>query len=147
MTGETDPVRLLRDMAAVLTAGTWVFARLPPGAALPAGLEPLGRFREAEGETVIVERTAAERAALAFEFPCRRITLTIHSDLAAVGLLAAVARCLADAGIPANTVSAFHHRPRVRSRGRGRARARGIAAVRGVGAMRRAPARGGGSMP
>lgn len=109
MSGEADPVRLLRDMAPVLTAGTWVFAHVPRGTRLPTDLDPLGRFREAEGETLIVERAAAESAGLAFEFPCRRITLTVHSDLAAVGLLAAVARCLADAGIPANTVSAFHH--------------------------------------
>jgi len=109
MSGVTDRVRLLRDMDPVLTEGIWVFARLPPGAGVPDGLEPLGRFREDEGETLILGRDTAAHHGLAHEFPCRRITLQIHSDLAAVGLLAAAAGWLAEAGIPANTVSAFYH--------------------------------------
>ena len=39
----------------------------------------------------------------------RRITLTVHSSLEAVGLTAAVATCLAQAGISANVVAAYHH--------------------------------------
>ena len=35
--------------------------------------------------------------------------LTVHSDLAGVGLTAAVAAALADANIPCNIVAAFHH--------------------------------------
>lgn len=38
-----------------------------------------------------------------------RITLTIYSSLDAVGLTAAVAGALADRGISANVVAAFHH--------------------------------------
>ena len=37
------------------------------------------------------------------------MTLTVHSDLSAVGLLAAVTDLLSKAGIPVNTVSAFYH--------------------------------------
>lgn len=37
------------------------------------------------------------------------ITLTVHSDLQAVGLTAAVATSLADAGISCNVVAAAHH--------------------------------------
>jgi hypothetical protein len=39
----------------------------------------------------------------------RRITLTVPSALDGVGLTAAVATALADAGIPCNVVAAFHH--------------------------------------
>jgi hypothetical protein len=35
--------------------------------------------------------------------------LTVHSALDGVGLTAAVASALADAGIPCNMVAAFHH--------------------------------------
>ena len=37
------------------------------------------------------------------------VSLRIHSALAAVGLTAAVARCLADAGLSCNVVAGFHH--------------------------------------
>ena len=37
------------------------------------------------------------------------ITLRVHSDLAAVGLTAAFARALADAGIACNVVAGVHH--------------------------------------
>jgi uncharacterized protein len=38
-----------------------------------------------------------------------RITLTIHSSLAAVGLTAAVSKALAAEGVPANIVAAAYH--------------------------------------
>jgi hypothetical protein len=42
-------------------------------------------------------------------FPCRMVTLTVHSALAAVGFLAATTTHLAAAGISVNAVSAFFH--------------------------------------
>jgi hypothetical protein len=39
----------------------------------------------------------------------RRIELTVRSALDGVGLTAAVASALAEAGIPCNVVAAFHH--------------------------------------
>jgi hypothetical protein len=39
----------------------------------------------------------------------RQITLRVHSALDGVGLTAAVASALSDAGIPCNMVAAFHH--------------------------------------
>jgi hypothetical protein len=38
-----------------------------------------------------------------------RITLGVHSSLAAIGLTARVAAALAERGIAANMVAAFHH--------------------------------------
>jgi len=107
--GEHDLARLLANLQPALDPVTYVFVTRPPGPAAPPGIEPLARFREAEGETLVVARAMAERHALPATFPCRRITLTVHSALDAVGLLAAVTQCLAAAGIPSNAISAYHH--------------------------------------
>lgn len=74
-----------------------------------AALRPLLQFEEAEGTTLIVPRAAAEVFGLAYEFPSRMITLNVHSSLAAVGFLAAVAARLADSGIAVNPVAGFFH--------------------------------------
>lgn len=109
MHGETDPARLIRQMRPQLDPETWVFVTLPRGQAVPAGLDPLFRFREAEGLTLVLTEAEARAAGLDFAFPSRRITLTIHSSLDAVGLIAAVAAALAKAGIACNPVAGFHH--------------------------------------
>ena len=106
--GERDLNRLLAGLAPQLNAGEFVFGTRGSGA-LPAGLKPLGRFTEREGETVIVDRVAADGAGLEYQGIWRQITLQVHSSLEAVGLLAAVTRALADAGIPCNAISAYHH--------------------------------------
>ena len=109
MTGETDLGKLLAGMAPVLAPGIHVFATLEPGRAMPAGLEPVMVFREAEGTTLVLREEEALAAGLAGIFPSRMITLTVHSSLEAVGFLAAIAARLAAAGIGVNPVSAFHH--------------------------------------
>ncbi len=113
MPGESELGALLRGMTPVLREGEYVFCTLPfgtpAGAGLPAGIAPLAAFAEDEGLSVVVARDAAERAGLAGAGPFRLITLAVHSSLDAVGFLAAVARALAEAGIPANPVAAYHH--------------------------------------
>jgi len=107
--GERDLTRLIERMQPRLEPGDLVFATLPEATALPAGLTPIGLFREPEGLTLIVKREAAEAAGLVTTFPCRLIRLEVHSALDAVGLLAAVTARLAERGIAANVVSAYHH--------------------------------------
>jgi uncharacterized protein len=109
MTGETDLDTLLRGMTPVLAEGVFAFVTLPPGATPPPGLTPCMTFLEAEGLTLILPLAQALAAGLAPAFPCRMITLTVHSSLAAVGFIARIATALAGAGIPTNPVSAFHH--------------------------------------
>jgi hypothetical protein len=109
MTGETDLTTLVRSMRPTLRPGVFVFATLLEPEAIPAGLSPLMTFREVEGLTLILPRETAESAGLKATFPCRMISLGVHSSLDAVGFLAAVAAKLAAAGIPANPVAAFHH--------------------------------------
>ncbi|MBO6766505.1 ACT domain-containing protein [Maricaulis sp.] len=109
MHGETDLESLLKGMSPRLHPGVWVFATLPPGTAEPSGLSPLMRYAEDEGTTLILDAGLAARANLETVFPCRRITLHIHSALEAVGFMAAIAQALAQAGIGCNPVAGYFH--------------------------------------
>jgi hypothetical protein len=104
MTGETDLDTMLRGLQPTLHPDEFVFAQ----AAAPAG-DPICTFREPEGYTLILPRTEAERLGIPFTYPCRMITLSVHSSLEAVGLLARVAAILAGRGISVNVVSAYYH--------------------------------------
>jgi len=107
--GEHRLERLLANLQPRLDPVEYAFVHLAPDEAVPKDLEPLATFREDEGISLIV--TAAESRAHGWEdrFPCRRITLEVHSALEAVGMLAAVAAWLTEAGIPSNVISAVHH--------------------------------------
>ena len=100
---------LLARIAPVLDPQDWVYAHLPEGAALPSDADALMTCREAEGLTLVVTPDTAARLGLATEFPCRRITLTVQSDLDAVGFIAAIATELTRHGISCNVVAGFHH--------------------------------------
>lgn len=108
----TQPVSnlaaLLQSMHPMLNPGVYVFTSVPAGADLGA-LEPIATFREPEGLTLIVEEGQARQADLPVLFRAAWITLTVHSDLQAVGLTAAVAAALAEAGIACNVVAAAFH--------------------------------------
>ena len=108
MTGERNLERLQRHMAPHLHPETFVYCTFPDFR-LPAGINPICTFREAEGLTAIVERSEADRADVPHVFEARLITLTVHSSLDAIGLLATVATGLAKASIPCNAIAAYHH--------------------------------------
>ncbi|OSP55968.1 ACT domain-containing protein [Pseudoruegeria sp. SK021] len=108
MTGETDLTKLLRTMSADLVGGLFVFATVADGI-VPAGLDPVMTCREAEGTTVIVPKDTAEAQGMTWDFPCRMITLQVHSSLAAVGFLARITQALAQGGIGVNPVSGYFH--------------------------------------
>ena len=107
----TSTVSTLTDMLGglrpSLSPDKWVFTTLPRET-LPDLSDPLlfALIRESEGLTVIQQvndRPAEESATFA------RITLQVYSDLAAVGLTAAVSQALATEGICANMVAGYHH--------------------------------------
>jgi hypothetical protein len=89
--------------------GIFVFCAIAKDREIPTAIDPLLTFREQEGTTLVLRREAAERAGLGYQFASRLITLTVHSSLDAVGLLAAITTRLAQAGISVNAVSAFYH--------------------------------------
>jgi uncharacterized protein len=99
---------LLQSMNPVLNRGVYAFVSLPAGG-MPDRVEPIATFRESEGLTLIVEEPQAKDAGLPILFRAAWITLTVHSDLQAVGLTAAVATALAEAGISCNVVAAAYH--------------------------------------
>src|SRR3954470_14184200 len=97
----SDLSALLQSMHPVLHPGVYVFASVPAGTDL-GSLEPLATFREQEGLTLIVEEGQARQVNLPVRFRATWITLTVHSDLQAVGLTAAVAVALTEVGIGCN---------------------------------------------
>lgn len=111
MPGERDLDALLAGLDPVLHPEELVFARVPPGSDVPAPAVAVafGVIREDEATTVVLPTDVAVGLGLDHEVPSRRIELRVHSDLAAVGLTAAVAGALAAEGISANVVAAFHH--------------------------------------
>jgi hypothetical protein len=104
----SDLNQLLRTLDPVLHEGVYAFAVLPDRADLP-GLDPLATFREEEGLTVVLREETARARQLPIRFYAAWITLRVHSDLAAVGLTAAFAQALAEAGISCNVIAGVHH--------------------------------------
>lgn len=104
----SDLATLLATMEPTLNPGVYVYASVPLGTDL-GGLPLVASFREAEGLTVIAAEADAARAGLTVLFRAAWITLTVHSDLQAVGLTAAFARALGDAGISCNVMAAAFH--------------------------------------
>ena len=108
MTGETDLDTLLSEMTATLAEDIFVFATLP-SRKVPEDLDPLMVYQEAEGTTLILTRSEAVRHDIPHDFPCRRITLNVHSALEAVGFIARIAAELAKAGMGVNPVAGYYH--------------------------------------
>jgi hypothetical protein len=108
MTGETDLDELIRSMSASLIDGLYVFVTVQPGQ-IPKGISHRMMFEEAEGITLIMLKSEADAHDLAYEFPCRMITLNIHSSLDAVGFMARISSELAKHDMGVNPVSGFFH--------------------------------------
>jgi uncharacterized protein len=108
-TGKSDLSELLAGMEPDLDEREFVYCNVPADAVRKLDVDPLGRFREEEGETLILSRSEAEGNNIPFTFRCRKITLRIRSSLDAIGFLAAIATELANHGISSNCVSAYHH--------------------------------------
>jgi hypothetical protein len=95
LNGETDLGRLLAGLTPILDPVEYGFEQVAE--APPLG-DAFALIREDEGVTIIRPGTG-----------WARFTLGVHSSLAAIGLTARVAAALAEQGISANMVAAFHH--------------------------------------
>ena len=100
--------RLLGTLQPRSNAGVYAFVTVP-GDFDAVALQPLAIFREREATTLVIEESRASAAGLPIRFRAAWLTLDVHSDLAAVGLTAAVASALAGAGIACNVIAAAHH--------------------------------------
>ena len=103
-----DLEELLRSLNPRLNDGVYVFVSVSPETDI-ARLEPIATFVEDEGISLIVEESQLEGNEIDVLFRAAWITLTVNSDLNAVGLTAAVAKALADKGISCNVVAAARH--------------------------------------
>lgn len=99
---------LLRSMEPWLHDGVYAHCVVPHGFDLSA-LSPVATVTESEGLTLVLPEAEAVRAGLSVRLRAAWITLTVHSDLQAVGLTAAFASALGQAGVSCNVVAgAFH---------------------------------------
>lgn len=101
-----DLVILLASMEPVLDRRDYGYACVT---ALPAGVPVFATVAEAEGLTLVALAEDLAAAGIAHQARWARISLTVTSDLAAVGLTAAIAGALAERGISANVVAGYHH--------------------------------------
>ncbi len=119
MPGDSDLRALLASLDPRLQPGTYVFCDLGPGVEPPERVAQMV-FRETEGTTVVLRTEDAATLGLVGAFACEWIIVGAASELTAVGFLAALSSALADAGLSANAVSAYHHDHLFVPAGRGR---------------------------
>ncbi len=108
MSGVSNIDELISSMRAELLPSVYVFATTRDENVANT-VSAIMTFREAEGFTLILTKEEAERLALEFEFPCRMITLNIHSSLEAIGFMSRITTHLAQLDMGVNPVSAFYH--------------------------------------
>ena len=100
-----DRAGMISGMAPELDDTIWHFCtgrEVDPSGALAV-------FEEAEGRSLVLPDDLAVVRGFDRSLPMARITLRVHSALDGVGLTAAVASTLAEAGIPCNVIAAYHH--------------------------------------
>ena len=105
MSGINNLDVLLKSMQPELLSGEFVFCTTSE----PTVTDFLLCFKEKEGWTYILPREKADQLHISYSGVWAMITLNIHSDLEAVGFLAALTPKLAAEGISVNVVSAFYH--------------------------------------
>lgn len=110
MPGETDVRRLLAELRPELEPGEYVYVSAPDALIGDLdGIEVFATIYEEDGQTLVLRREDVEHAGLRYDARFRRITLRVYSSLQAVGLTAAVATALAEAGIAANVIAGYYH--------------------------------------
>ncbi len=110
----SDLNTLLSSMTPTLNEGAYAFISVPHAnisttlSQIPSDAL-IGSFRESEGMTLILSEAAAHACNQPILFRAAWISLTVHSDLAAVGLTAAFAHALGAAQISCNVIAAAFH--------------------------------------
>lgn len=104
----SDLTALLCALEPRLNPGVYVFTSVADGAAIDPTLI-IAAIREPEGLSLVLREADAIRFAAPILFRCAWVTLTVASDLHAVGLTAAFATALSDAGISCNVVAGAYH--------------------------------------
>jgi hypothetical protein len=97
------------ELAPELDPVPYVFISISEAVYADLSFEAWGTIREDEGITIIAAQAQADDMGLGYQATFGRITLTVHSSLQAVGLIAAVSSRLAQAGISVNPVAGYFH--------------------------------------
>lgn len=108
MSPMSDLSELLQGLEPELNAGTFIFGTVETDQHL-AYADVVAFVREPEGISVVVSEEVAARSGLRAAMKSAWITLTVHSDLQAVGLTAAFSAVLGKAGISCNVVAGTNH--------------------------------------
>lgn len=110
MTGERNLEKLLKSMSPELINGEYVFCTFQNARYGDCGdLEPIASFSESEGLTLVIPKAKADEKNIEYESVFKKITLSVHSSLDAVGLTAAFSNKLAEHGISANVIAGYYH--------------------------------------
>lgn len=109
MAGISNLQTLLSSMEPTLNDGEYVFCTVSEEIYKTLSVKPLMMFEEKEGITLILKKEQADDNKLEYEAIWSFISLSIHSDLEAVGLLATITNALANEGISVNAISAYYH--------------------------------------
>ena len=102
----TDLDQLLSHLEPAVREGEFVYATFDT---VPDDLVVEATVREDEGTTVVLRREVADAAGIGYEYVAGWVTLTVQSSLEAVGMTAAFATALGDAGLSCNVLAGFHH--------------------------------------
>ena len=110
MTKTDELTRLLANLEPVLAEPDYVFCSIVNAKyGYYAELRPVASYVEDEGLTLVLEKSIADKNKLEYDSIYGLISLSLESDLNDVGLTAQVSQALANYGISANIMAAFHH--------------------------------------
>lgn len=100
---------LLKQLQPILDPEEYVFCTVKDDLPKHLSLTPLATFAETEGLTLVLSKSQAQLLGAETKIIFKRITLSVYSSLEAVGLTAVVASALAEQGVSANMIAAYHH--------------------------------------
>jgi len=103
--GETDLAAMLAAIDVVRRPGEFVYVVRAPGE--PAPPDALATIDEAASVSYVVP--AGSPAAMGARYRAAWLTVTVHSSLHAVGLVAEMSTAFAAARIPCNVLAGFYH--------------------------------------
>lgn len=103
-----DIAQLLANLEPALNPGIYAFIVAPSGVQIPPD-QIIASIREPEGLSLVIPEQLARNLELPVAYSAAWITLTVHSDLSAVGLTAAFSGALGEAGISCNVIAGVHH--------------------------------------
>ena len=108
MAGEKNLTALIQGMTPKLNTGEYVFCTVKDVSKINRN-DTISEFKEAEGNTIIMNSLKADVLKLNYDYVASWITLTVHSSLDAVGLTALFSTELAKNNISCNVVAGYYH--------------------------------------